>query len=142
MTSGAAELLEGLNPSTLRGRALIRRHLGDNAHRLQRRNASLKPLRAFLALLREAQLAPLTEVSAEYVSLNSPNQEDAVRIPNDRVLLDHVPGVGRTNKADAEVVPLRHNSISNEPVPTEPVAAGAAGQSYAAAGIGRVSISY
>jgi hypothetical protein len=61
VTGGAAELLEALSPAALRGRALIRGHLGDDAHRLQRGNASFKPLRPFLALLREAKLAPLAD---------------------------------------------------------------------------------
>src|SRR5437016_312913 len=57
VTGGTTELLEALSPSPLRGRALILRHLGDNAHRLQRGNASFKPLCPFLALGREAKLA-------------------------------------------------------------------------------------
>src|SRR5260370_38341385 len=57
VTGGAAELLEALSPSTLRGRALILGYLGDDTHRLQRGNASLKSLRPFLALLGEPELA-------------------------------------------------------------------------------------
>src|SRR5437879_7626080 len=57
VTRSTTELLEALSPSPLRGRALILRHLGDNAHRLQRGNASFKPLCPFLALGREAKLA-------------------------------------------------------------------------------------
>jgi len=61
VTGGAAELLEALSPSTLRGRAMILGYLGDDAHRLQRGNASFKPLRPFLALLGEAELALLAD---------------------------------------------------------------------------------
>ena len=82
------------------------------------------------------------EVSADDVSLDSRSQKDTVRIPNNGVLLDHVPGVVGSNQTDAEVVPLSRIAISTEPVPTEPVAAGAALQSYAATGIGSISISH
>jgi hypothetical protein len=82
------------------------------------------------------------EVSADDVSLDSRSQKDTVRIPNNGVLLDHVPGVVGSNKTDTEIVPLGRIAISTEPVPTEPVAAGAASQSYAAAGICEVSISH
>src|SRR5260370_3511520 len=61
VTGGAAELLEALSPSTLRGRALILGYLGDDAHRLQRGNASFKSLRPFLALVGEAELALLAD---------------------------------------------------------------------------------
>src|ERR1700693_291387 len=61
VTGDAAELLEALSPSTLRGRALILGHLGDDAHRLQRGNASFKSLRPFLALVGEAELALLAD---------------------------------------------------------------------------------
>src|SRR5437588_4000938 len=74
VTGGTTKLLEALSPSPLRGRALILRHLGDNAHRLQRRNASFKPLCPFLTLCREAQpaltadgVALLATVSVEKV---------------------------------------------------------------------------
>lgn len=67
-------------------------------------------------------------------------KQNTVRIPKDRVLFNHVPrGVGRDD-SNAEVVPLRLDSISTEPVPTEPVAASAAGQSYAAAGTDGVAV--
>src|SRR5579864_3502711 len=61
VTSGATELFEALSPSTLRGRALILGHVADDAHRLQRGNASFKPLRSFLTFLREAELALLAK---------------------------------------------------------------------------------
>src|SRR5215471_10572972 len=54
---GATELFETLSPSTLSGRALVLRHLGDNAHRFQGSNTSFKALRSFLALGREAEFA-------------------------------------------------------------------------------------
>jgi hypothetical protein len=81
------------------------------------------------------------EISADDVPLDSRSQEDPVRIPDSRVLLDHVPGVAGINKTNTKVVSLGRIAISNEPVPTEPVAARAAGQSYAAAGIAGVAIS-
>jgi hypothetical protein len=61
VTGGATELVEALSPLTLRGRAPILGHLGDNAHRLQRGNASFKPLCSFLAFLREAEFALLAD---------------------------------------------------------------------------------
>src|SRR5438105_1046999 len=61
MTGAAAELLETFSPLALRGRALIRRNLGDDAHRLQRGDASFKPLCPLLTLFREAELALLPE---------------------------------------------------------------------------------
>src|SRR5262245_66588025 len=57
VTCGAPELLEALNPSTLRGRALILGYLDDDAHRLQCRNAAFKSLCPFLALCSEPELA-------------------------------------------------------------------------------------
>src|SRR6266849_7920323 len=57
VTRGAAELLETLGSAALRGRALILRYFGDDAHRLQRGNAAFKPLSPFLALLGEPELA-------------------------------------------------------------------------------------
>src|SRR5258705_12931810 len=57
VTGGAAELFEALSPLTLRGRALILWHLGDEAHRFQRGNAPLKSLCFFLALRSEAEFA-------------------------------------------------------------------------------------
>jgi hypothetical protein len=73
------------------------------------------------------------EVSADDVSVDSHSQKDTVRIPNDSVLLDHVPGIAGSNKTDAKIVPLGRIAISTEPVPTEPVTACAARQSYTAA---------
>src|SRR5689334_25313122 len=74
VTSGTTQLLEELSPSPLRGRALILRHLGDHAHRLQRRNAPFEPLGPFLTLGGEAEsaltahgVAPVATVSVENV---------------------------------------------------------------------------
>ena len=61
VTGAAAELFEAFSPLTLRGRALIRRNLGDDAHRLQRGDTSFKPLCPLLTLLREAELALLAD---------------------------------------------------------------------------------
>src|SRR5205809_7548432 len=61
VTGGAAELLEALSPSPLRGRALLLGHLGDDAHRLQRGNASFKSLCLFLALRGKAEFAPIAD---------------------------------------------------------------------------------
>ena|SRR3974390_2141936 len=67
VTCGATELLEPLSPLPLRGRALILGHLGDNAHRLERGNASFKPLCSFLALRRKAEFA----LAADGVALSA-----------------------------------------------------------------------
>jgi hypothetical protein len=82
------------------------------------------------------------EVSAENVSVDSRSQKYPVRIPDNRVVLDHIPGIAGGHEAYAEVAPLRNDSISTKPVLTDPVAASAAGQSYAAAGIGATSIAH
>jgi hypothetical protein len=82
------------------------------------------------------------EVSADDVSLDTRSQKYSIRIPDNGVVFDHVAGIGGSDETDAEIVPLRHVSISTKPVPTEPVAAGAASQSYAAAGIADISIAY
>ena len=82
------------------------------------------------------------EVSTDDVSLDARSQKDPIRIPDGRVLLDHVAGVGGSDKADAKVAPLSYVAVSTKPVRTEPVAAGASGQSYAATGIVQISISH
>jgi hypothetical protein len=82
------------------------------------------------------------EVCTDDISLDSRDQKDPIRIPDNRVVLDYVIVRARSDKTYTEVVRLSRVSISTEPVPTEPVAAGAAVQSYAAAGIGEISISY
>lgn len=81
-------------------------------------------------------------VSTDDVSRDSGSQKYSVRIPENGVLLDHVAGISRADQTDAEVVSLLRDSIPTKPVPTDPVAAGAAGQSYAAAGIACISIAH
>jgi len=66
-------------------------------------------------------------VSTDDVSSDSPSQKYSIRIPEDRVLLNHVAGIAGSDEPDAEVVPLLCDSISSQPVPTDPVAACAAG---------------
>jgi hypothetical protein len=55
---------------------------------------------------------PGDEVSPDDVSLGSRSQDDAVRIPDDRVVLDRVVVIAGSNKADAEVAPLGQVAIS------------------------------
>ncbi len=81
-------------------------------------------------------------VSTDDVSRDSRSQKYSIRIPEDGVLLNHVAGIASTDETDAEVVSLLRDSISTKPVPTDPVAAGAASQSYAAAGIACISIAH
>src|SRR5882757_4375543 len=61
VTGAAAELLEAFRPLTLLGRALIRGYLRDDAHRLQRGDASFKPLCLFLALRGKAEFALIAD---------------------------------------------------------------------------------
>ena len=82
------------------------------------------------------------EVSADDVSLDCRIHKETVRIPGDRVVLNSVVVGAGTLYTDAKVVSLGRIAISTEPVPTEPVAAGAAEHSYAAAGKGGISISH
>lgn len=82
------------------------------------------------------------DVSADDISRDSRSQKYSVCIPKDGVFLDHVTSIAGGDETDSEVVPLLRNSISTNPVPTDPVAAGAASQSYAAAGITAISIAY
>ena len=85
---------------------------------------------------------PDYHISPEYISLNPRGHKYPGRISNNRVFLNHVPGIGSGNETDTEVASLRHDSISTDPVPTEPVTASAAGHSYAAAWIGSIAVSY
>jgi len=82
------------------------------------------------------------QVSTDGVSGDSRSQKYSIRIPENSVVLNHVAGIAGRDETDAEVVPLLHDSISTKPVPTDPVAAGAASQSYAAAGIAGISIAH
>jgi hypothetical protein len=81
-------------------------------------------------------------VSTDDVSRNSRSQKYSIRIPEDGVLFNHVGGIAGTDETDAEVVSLLYDSISTKPVPTDPVAAGAASQSYATARIACISIAH
>ncbi len=84
------------------------------------------------------------EVPADDVSVSSQTQHDPIGIPagdielNDVVVGGEVPSL----KTDAKVPALTCVAISENPVRTEPGAAGAAKQSYAAAGKGTISVSY
>ncbi len=82
------------------------------------------------------------QVSTNDVSLNARSHVEAVAVACNRIMLDDI--VVRTGifKPDAEVITLGRISISTEPVPTEPVAAGAAKQSYAAAWSDEISVSH
>lgn len=82
------------------------------------------------------------DIAADRVSLNAHCQKDTIRIPNDRVLLDHVARICRSYETDTEVVALGRKSIPTEPVPTEPVTACAASQSYTATWIYDASVSH
>jgi len=82
------------------------------------------------------------QVSTDDVSRDPRSQKYSIRVPENGVVLNHVAGIAGRDETDAEVVSLLHDSISTKPVPTDPVAAGAASQSYAAAGIGGISIAH
>jgi len=82
------------------------------------------------------------QVSTDDVSPDSCCQKYSIRVPENGVFLNHVAGIAGRDETDAEVIPLLHESISTKPVPTDPVAAGAASQSYAAAGIAAISIAH
>jgi hypothetical protein len=82
------------------------------------------------------------DVSMDDVPLDACGEEYPVDIPDDCVVVNYVACIRGIDKTDPEVVSLSHITISTRPVPTEPAAAGAAGQSYAAAGKGRISISH
>ena len=82
------------------------------------------------------------QVSTDDVSRDPRSQKYSIRVPEDGVVLNHVAGIAGRDETDAEVISLLHDSISTKPVPTDPVAAGAASQSYAAAGIGAISIAH
>ena len=82
------------------------------------------------------------QVSTDDVSRDPRRQKYSIRVPENGVVLNHVAGIAGRDETDTEVVPLLDNSISTKPVPTDPVAAGAASQSYAAAGIAAISIAH
>jgi len=68
-------------------------------------------------------------------------QHDPIGIPAGDIVLNDVVRVS-AQQTDAKVPPLSCVAVSDKPVRTEPVAAGTAIQSYAAAGKSTVSISY
>ena len=82
------------------------------------------------------------KVSTDDLSLDTRHQNDPDRISHDRVVLDHVTRVCRIHGANTEVTPLGYITISNQPVPTDPVAASAARESYTSTGGTEVSIPY
>jgi hypothetical protein len=76
------------------------------------------------------------------VALNTGCQVNPVYISGDGVVLEYVAGIGRRNEPNSKVDDLRAVTIPTDPVRTEPVATSAAGQSYAAARVGEVTIAY
>jgi hypothetical protein len=90
------------------------------------------------------------EVPPNDISVSSRLQRDPIGIPAGRVELDDVVVDGGEGgkcwagpqQADAEFPSLSCIAVSNDPVRTDPGAAGAAVQSYATAGKGAISISY
>jgi hypothetical protein len=81
-------------------------------------------------------------VPTNNVALHSRCQEDPIRIPEDFILFDCIIGVRSANKTNPKIVSLSRESISTCRVLTEPVMAGATRQSYAAAGVVQVAVSY
>src|SRR5207248_5913227 len=70
------------------------------------------------------------------------SQQYSICITENGVVLNHVAGIAACDQTDPEVVSLGHIPISTNPVPTEPVAAGAARQSYSATRIGDISVAH
>ena len=85
---------------------------------------------------------PGNKVSSDGCPLYARGEIYPVRIPDGRVVLDDVAGNRGIDKPDPEVISLSGIPIPTEPVRTDPVAAGAASQSYAAAGESDISISH
>ena len=82
------------------------------------------------------------QIATNDVALDTRSHIEAIRIAGDRVVLDDIVIRAGTFNTDAEVVALGRIAISTEPVPTEPVAAGAAEHSYAAAGSDGISVAH
>ena len=88
------------------------------------------------------------EVSPDHVSHRSLSHHDPIGIPAGDVVLNEVVrdgdwiGCAGTQQTNAEIPSLRCIAVSDKPVRTEPVAAGAAIESYAAAGRGTIPISH
>lgn len=82
------------------------------------------------------------EVAENQIALRARRQDDySVGIPHDDVVDDDVVVHAGINDPYTKVVALGDVTISTQPVRTEPVATGGAGQSYAAASRASVSIS-
>jgi hypothetical protein len=75
----------------------------------------------------------MKNIAPKDVPLHTSYHIQSIRVSENRVLLDQVAGAGCTDQTDSEIVSLSYETISTYPVPTEPVAARAAGQSYASA---------
>jgi hypothetical protein len=82
------------------------------------------------------------QIATNDVALDTRSHIEAIRIAGDRVVLDDIVIRAGTFNTDAEVVALGRIAISTEPVPTEPVAARAAKQSYAAARSNGISVAH
>lgn len=80
------------------------------------------------------------QIATKDVVVSAGCQEDPVRITDDDVVLDYITRT-RAGETDAEVSSLRRVAISAEPVLTEPIVAGATGQSYTSTRIAEVSVS-
>lgn len=82
------------------------------------------------------------EVPANQIALRAGRKDDdPVGVPHDDVVDDDVVVHACSHETDAEVVALTSVTISTQPVRTEPVATGGAGESYAAAGGAGVAVS-
>jgi hypothetical protein len=82
------------------------------------------------------------EVSEHDIAFDPGNERDSVCVAQNDVVNDEIVIRARRGNADAEVAALTRVSISSRPVPTEPVAACAIRQSYAAARSRTVAIPY
>ena len=78
-------------------------------------------------------------VTSKNIPQRSGSDKDPIRIAYDRVVFDDIICIGGTGQSDPEIASLSRISISTNPVRTEPVAF-RAGQSYAPAGGGSVSV--
>jgi hypothetical protein len=82
------------------------------------------------------------QVTTDDVTLDPGSHIETVCVAGDGVVLDDIVVSASALNADAKVVALGCIAISTEPVPTEPVAAGAAEHSYAAAGGKGISVAH
>ncbi len=62
------------------------------------------------------------EVVLEGVALGARCDEDAIGVPDDRIVLNNIVGIGGTREPDTKIISLTYISISTDPVRTEPVA--------------------